>query len=118
MQVIGRPHLSSTRKVQRSVGHYAVEPWAERLIQVEPVQRLIGSNESILNRVFRILMHCDDRSCHGVSTLLVQSDQCAEGGLVATLGCGRQSTLIRKVTRGVTHALRPVARGKFTPGRV
>ena len=105
MQLIGRPHLPSTRQIQRRVGDNPVQPRPERLLQVESVQRFVRANKRFLNRILRILVDRYYRTRHGVCTLRMQPNQQSKRVLVAPLGGRGQDAFVWSITRLLCSAL-------------
>ena len=82
-QLFSRSHLPATCYVERRVGDNAIDPCLETLAGIESFDCLPRSNESLLDRVFRVLVDRYDRSCNEVRTSLMQTNQPGEGGLIA-----------------------------------
>ena len=106
MQLIRCSYLSASSEVQCRVGDDPIQPRSKSLVQIETVERLIGPHESFLHRVFSIFVYGNDRSRDRVRALGVKPDEHAERRLIARLGGGGQSPLIRRITRLIGHALR------------
>src|SRR5262249_9770658 len=87
--------LAPPHQVQRRVGHDAVQPRAERLIGKKAVERLEGVEETLLNRVLRVLVREHDRATDGVRPTLMQSHELRECFTLSALRRDDQRLLSR-----------------------
>jgi hypothetical protein len=82
-QLFSRPDLPAASDVECSICDNAIDPGCKALAWIESLDCLPRPDESILDRVFRVLMDRYDRSCYEVRTPLMQTNQPREGALVA-----------------------------------
>ena len=78
--------FASPCQIERRVGDDPIEPGAESLSGVEPIQRLVRPQKPFLHSVFGILMRQNDRPRHYVRTSLVQTHEAGKTPLVSLLG--------------------------------
>lgn len=93
-QFIGIADFSPARNVQRRVGYYTVQPGPKRLVRPKAVQRTIGVQKSLLDRIFGIFVSRDDRSGNGVRTPLVRANQRPERRRISVLRGANERALI------------------------
>lgn len=100
-QGVGIAHFLSARDVERGVGHDAMQPRPERLIWQEAVERSVGMEESLLNRVLGILVREDNGARHRIGSPLMQANQFRKRLRFAALRGDNQRmlALARRVTR-------------------
>src|SRR3954468_1186277 len=59
-QLVRIADFSAADEIERRVGHDPVEPRPEWLVGTKPVERAVRMEESLLDRVLRVLMRQDD----------------------------------------------------------
>src|SRR4029079_1882284 len=98
--------LPSPRQIERRIGNDPVQPGAEGLGRIEPVQRLVRAQKSVLDRVLGVLVRENDRPRHNVGASLVQTHEAGETPLVSLLGQTYELSLLVRYTRLSGRALR------------
>jgi hypothetical protein len=97
-ELLGVPHLFSASQIERRICDNSIEPGAESLRGVKPVEGLVRAEESLLNRVLSILVGHDDRSRHYIRPALVQPNKPGETTLVALAGQTYEVSLLIRNT--------------------
>jgi hypothetical protein len=95
-QLIGVADLPSAHQIERRIRHDPVQPRPEWLVGAKPVERAVGVEESLLHRVFRVLVREHDSADDAVGTALVQPDERREGVVRPTLRRDDYGTLRRR----------------------
>jgi hypothetical protein len=93
-------------QIERRIGDDSVEPRAENLRRVEPVQRLMRAQESLLHRIFRVLVRHDDRACYYVRAPLMKTYEAGKTPLVPVPGQTYELSLLIRNTYGCVQLLR------------
>jgi hypothetical protein len=76
------------------------------LRRVEPVERLMRAQESLLYRIFRVLVRHDDRACNYVRSPLMKTYESGKTSLVSLLGQTYERSLLIRNTYGCVQLLR------------
>jgi hypothetical protein len=95
-QLVGIADLPSAHEIERRIRHDPVEPRPEWLIGAKPVERAVGMEEPLLDRVFRVLVREHDGANDTVRAALVQPDERREGVVRSTLRRDDDGTLRRR----------------------
>ncbi len=99
-------YLPAAGQIERRIGDDSIEPCAENLRRVEPVERLMRAQESFLHCIFRVLMRQDDRACHYVRATLMKTYEPSKTPLVPPLGQTYELSLLIRNTYGCVQLLR------------
>jgi len=105
-ELLGGAHLLTPSKIERRIRDDSIEPGAECLGRVEPVEGLVRAQKSLLNCVLSVLVGHDDRSRHYVRAALVQSHEPGETPLVTLPGQTYELSLLIRNTEGYGQLLR------------
>jgi hypothetical protein len=98
--------LPAASQIERRVGDDSIEPCAEHLRRVKPVERLIRTQEPLLHRIFRVLMRHDDRARHYVRAPLMKTYESGKTPLVPLPGQTYELSLLIRNTYGCVQLLR------------
>jgi hypothetical protein len=99
-------YLPAAGQIERRVGDDSIEPRAENLLRIEPLKRLMRAQESLLHRIFRVLVRHDDRACHYVRASLMKTYEPGKTPLVPLLGQTYELSLLIRNTYGCVQLLR------------
>ena len=105
MKLFGAAHLPASRQIERGIRNDPVEPGTKCLTGIEPIERLIRANESILYRVLSVFMDGDDSPSHEVRASLVQAHQAREGVMIASAGSFSQRAFLMGNTCRIVQSL-------------
>jgi hypothetical protein len=97
------PDLPPPPQVERCVGDDPVKPGAECLFGPESIQRPEGMQKALLHYVLGVLVCCNDRSRHCISTPLVKPYQSPERLAIAAL-CGKYKGSFARRGQFIRHA--------------
>jgi hypothetical protein len=97
-ELLGGPHLFPASQIERRICDDSIEPGAESLCRVEPVEGLVRAQKSFLNRVLSVLVGHDDRSRHYIRSALVQPHEPGKTPLVALSGQAYELSLFIRNT--------------------
>lgn len=92
------PYFPPARQIERRICDDPIEPRAESLPRIEPVERLISPQESVLHGILGVLMRHDDRARHYVGPPLVQTHEPGETPLVPLPGQTYELSLLIRNT--------------------
>lgn len=104
-ELFGGTDLLAPSQIEGRIGDDPIEPRAERLSRVEPFEGLVRAQESVLNRVFSVLMRHDDRPRHYIRASLVQTHKAGKTPLVALSGQTYELSLLIRNTYGCSQLL-------------
>jgi hypothetical protein len=110
-------YLPAAGQIERRIGDDSIEPRAENLRRVEPVERLMRAQKSLLHGIFRVLVRQDDRACYYVRAPLMKTYKPRKTSLVPTLGQTYELSFLIRNTYGWGQPLRGLMdRPHGTPG--
>ena len=96
------PYFTAPSKIESCVGDNAIQPGAECLRRIEPIQRLMRAQKSVLHRIFGIFVRQHDRARDSVRSSLMLPNESGETPIVTCLGKANELPfLIRNTVCGV-----------------
>ncbi len=99
-------YLPAASQIERRVRDDSIEPRAKSLRRIEPVERLIRAQETLLHRIFRILVRHDDRACHDVRAPLMKTYEPCKTPFVPIPGQTYERSFLFRNTYGWVRLLR------------
>src|SRR6267143_7261915 len=99
-------YLPPARQIERRIRDDSIEPCPESLCGIEPVERLIRAQKSLLHRILGVLVRQDDRAGHYVRAPLMKTHKPGKTPLVSPLGETDELSLFIRNTYGGVRLLR------------
>lgn len=100
------PDLPAASQIERRVRDDSIQPRSESLRRIEPVERLVRAQETLLHRILRILVRHDYRARHYVRAPLVKTDESGKAPFVAIPGQTYELSFLIRNTYGWVRLLR------------
>src|SRR5882762_1482109 len=99
-------YLPPAGQIERRIRDDSIEPRPESLCGIEPLERLIRAQKSLLHRILGVLVRHDDRAGHYVCAPLMKTHEPGKTPLVSTLGETDELSLFIRNTYGGVGLLR------------